>query len=216
MEVDDTKSVSETIESSSAASLSLPQPEDTSVKAVEITSSATNEVQQLESDKPAVENQLEEVKDSIEPPIEAVKNEEKLNANESEETTDNVELEKPNESMISSSSEENMETAPESEVDQSDTSVSVAPKETPVDPKPCVSLFANIRYHILNSKAIDVESQLDANGAYKEPYLGSFVTHVICDDHDASSDYSEAKEVFELPIVNVSLFLIQLGSQIIF
>jgi hypothetical protein len=44
---------------------------------------------------------------------------------------------------------------------------------------------------------------LNSNGARKDPYLGSFITHVICDDHTNNSDYLEAKEVFELTIVTV-------------
>lgn len=125
------------------------------------------------------------------------------------------------------SSSENMETAPESEVDQSDTSIVVPAttsattveseatkaethQETPVVVVESVkNLFANVRYHILNSRNAEVESLLDANGAHKEPYLGSFVTHVICDAPDDNSDFSEAKEVFELPIVNVSNVLLK-------
>lgn len=194
MEVDETVKNESPIQSSS----SLPEPEEKPVE----TSAATIEIK---VDEKCIENGEEgEKQEEQQHEIEKIDNkpvveeEEKLNVvNETK-----VELEKPNESMVSSSSEENMETAPESEVDQSDTSVTIAASKVETPAKPSVSLFANVRYHILNSKVADVESQLDANGAYKEPYLGSFVTHVVCDDPDASSDYSEAKEVFELPIVN--------------
>ena len=53
-------------------------------------------------------------------------------------------------------------------------------------------------------------------GAHKDPYLSSFITHVICDniygsnqtepsaeDAEADSEYTDAKEVFDLTVVKV-------------
>ncbi len=41
-------------------------------------------------------------------------------------------------------------------------------------------------------------------GAKRDNYLGEIVTHVIAEDTN-ELDYSEAREVFDLPVVTVSL-----------
>ena len=47
---------------------------------------------------------------------------------------------------------------------------------------------------------------MDENGASKESYLTTFITHVIYDKNDEdpnlNPDYSEAREVFDLTVVN--------------
>ena len=55
---------------------------------------------------------------------------------------------------------------------------------------------------------IKIETKLANYGAQKDKYLSSFITHVICDDIQDNSDYSEAKEVFELTVVKVIKMLI--------
>lgn len=67
------------------------------------------------------------------------------------------------------------------------------------------NLFVDVRYYLINTSCSDIESLLTQSSAQEEKYLSSFITHVICDDPD-NSDYSEAKDVFDLTIVKVSLF----------
>ena len=64
------------------------------------------------------------------------------------------------------------------------------------------SLFSNVRYYLITSDNPNIETLLNSNGAKSDKYLSSFITHVICDNTD-HSEYSEAKEVFDLVIVKV-------------
>ena len=67
------------------------------------------------------------------------------------------------------------------------------------------NLFSNVRYYLIDTDP-NIEALLNTNGAKSDKYLSSFITHVICDNTD-HSDYSEAKEVFDLVIVKVWYFL---------
>ena len=62
------------------------------------------------------------------------------------------------------------------------------------------NLFVDVRYYLINTKCSEIEQLLSQGNAQEEKYLSSFITHVICDDPD-NSDYSEAKDVFDLTIV---------------
>lgn len=50
-----------------------------------------------------------------------------------------------------------------------------------------------------------VEQTLLQGGAKRDNYLGERVTHVIAEDTN-ELDYSEAREVFDLPVVTVSSY----------
>lgn len=69
------------------------------------------------------------------------------------------------------------------------------------------SLFSNVRYYLITSDNPNIETLLNSNGAKSDKYLSSFITHVICDNTD-HSEYSEAKEVFDLVIVKVCTFIL--------
>ena len=49
---------------------------------------------------------------------------------------------------------------------------------------------------------LKVLSLLNAGGAKQDTYLSEMVSHVISDD-PSQDEYSEAKELFELPVVKV-------------
>lgn len=51
---------------------------------------------------------------------------------------------------------------------------------------------------------LQVEDLLQRGGGKKDPYLSEMITHVIVEDV-TEDDYQEAKELFELPVVSVSL-----------
>ena len=50
---------------------------------------------------------------------------------------------------------------------------------------------------------IQILEVLDKGGAKRDSYLSEMVSHVIADDH-TQDEYSEAKELFDLPVVSVS------------
>jgi hypothetical protein len=58
-------------------------------------------------------------------------------------------------------------------------------------------------FHTTNDFVLQVISLLNDGGAKKDSYLSEMVSHVIADDC-TQSEYSEAKELFELPVVTVS------------
>ncbi|CAF0879757.1 unnamed protein product [Brachionus calyciflorus] len=66
-------------------------------------------------------------------------------------------------------------------------------------------LFSDVRYYTINTNNQDIERLLDENGAHKESYLTTFITHVIYDkngeDPSSNSDYYEANEVFDLTVI---------------
>jgi hypothetical protein len=87
-------------------------------------------------------------------------------------------------------------------------------------------IFRDLRYFMINSndpnvwirvdlnhhldffdllKSIQkIEDLLKSNGAIEERYLTRHVTHVICDVPANSTEFTDAKELFELTIVKVS------------
>lgn len=56
---------------------------------------------------------------------------------------------------------------------------------------------------VLIYSLLQVISLLNDGGAKKDSYLSEMVSHVIADDC-TQSEYSEARELFELPVVTVS------------
>lgn len=54
-------------------------------------------------------------------------------------------------------------------------------------------------------KIFKVIKLLDLHGAKRDSYLSDIVSHVIADS-TKPDEYSEAKELFERPVVSVSLF----------
>ncbi|XP_041365559.1 PAX-interacting protein 1-like [Gigantopelta aegis] len=60
--------------------------------------------------------------------------------------------------------------------------------------------FKNVIYYIVGDISDNIMKLLNAGGAKRDTYLSEMVSHVIADttDHD---EYSEAKELFELPVV---------------
>ena len=79
-----------------------------------------------------------------------------------------------------------------------------------VAPNECIIL-----YNLLNPSLYfpQITTLLDQHGAKRDPYLSDMVSHVIA-DNTASDFYSEAKELFELPIVTVSFKLFLLWRRI--
>ncbi|GFS07832.1 PAX-interacting protein 1 [Elysia marginata] len=61
-------------------------------------------------------------------------------------------------------------------------------------------IFKGVTYYIVGDIGSEINGLLDCNGAKRDPYLSEMVSHVIADD-TTSDYYSEAKELFELPIV---------------
>ncbi|KAK6973828.1 PAX-interacting protein 1 [Biomphalaria glabrata] len=62
-------------------------------------------------------------------------------------------------------------------------------------------VFKGVTYYIVGNISDKVTSLLDQNGAKRDSYLSEMVSIVIADS-TTSDDYSEAKELFELPIVS--------------
>ncbi|XP_035826554.1 PAX-interacting protein 1 [Aplysia californica] len=60
-------------------------------------------------------------------------------------------------------------------------------------------IFKGVTYYIVGDISSKVTQLLDRYGAKRDSYLSEMVSHVIADT--MSDDYSEAKELFELPIV---------------
>nr|XP_011440858.2 PAX-interacting protein 1 isoform X3 [Crassostrea gigas] len=61
-------------------------------------------------------------------------------------------------------------------------------------------LFKDVTYYIVGDIDQKVISLLNDGGAKKDSYLSEMVSHVIADDC-TQSEYSEARELFELPVV---------------
>ncbi|XP_021368129.1 PAX-interacting protein 1-like isoform X2 [Mizuhopecten yessoensis] len=61
-------------------------------------------------------------------------------------------------------------------------------------------LFKDVTYYVVGDIDQQVLALLNAGGAKRDSYLSQMVSHVIADDH-TQDDYSEAKELFELPVV---------------
>ncbi|XP_048727007.1 PAX-interacting protein 1-like isoform X2 [Ostrea edulis] len=61
-------------------------------------------------------------------------------------------------------------------------------------------LFKDVTYYIVGDIDSEVIDLLNDGGAKKDSYLSEMVSHVIADDC-TQSEYSEAKELFELPVV---------------
>lgn len=61
-------------------------------------------------------------------------------------------------------------------------------------------IFKGVTYYIDGESGPEITELLDNNGAKRDMYLSEMVSHVIADD-TTSDSYSEAKELFELPIV---------------
>uniref|UniRef100_K1PC08 PAX-interacting protein 1 n=1 Tax=Magallana gigas TaxID=29159 RepID=K1PC08_MAGGI len=61
-------------------------------------------------------------------------------------------------------------------------------------------LFKDVTYYIVGDIDQKVISLLSDGGAKKDSYLSEMVSHVIADDC-TQSEYSEARELFELPVV---------------
>ncbi|RNA00045.1 PAX-interacting 1 [Brachionus plicatilis] len=72
------------------------------------------------------------------------------------------------------------------------------------------SLFSDVRYYTINCADPFIDQILENNGANKESYLTTFITHVIYDkngeDPNSNADFCEAKEVFDLTIVTSNWF----------
>lgn len=64
----------------------------------------------------------------------------------------------------------------------------------------CEDIFKDVTYYIVGNISESVTSLLEKHGAKRDSYLSEMVSHVIADS-TTSDDYSEAKELFELPIV---------------
>ncbi|KAH9518689.1 PAX-interacting protein 1 [Bulinus truncatus] len=63
-------------------------------------------------------------------------------------------------------------------------------------------VFKGVNYYIVGNISDKVTLLLDQNGAKRDSYLSEMVSIVIADS-TTSDDYSEAKELFELPIVSL-------------
>ncbi|RUS89229.1 hypothetical protein EGW08_003039 [Elysia chlorotica] len=72
-------------------------------------------------------------------------------------------------------------------------------EEDQSDPKQN-AIFKGVTYYIVGDIGNEIIALLDQHGGKRDPYLSEMVSHVIADS-PASDDYSEAKELFELPIV---------------
>ncbi|XP_014665590.1 PREDICTED: PAX-interacting protein 1-like isoform X2 [Priapulus caudatus] len=69
-----------------------------------------------------------------------------------------------------------------------------------VEPRVPEDLFKGIKYYFIGRISNEVKKMLNDGGAKKESYLTDMVTHVIAENGD-STEVSEAKELFELPVV---------------
>lgn len=64
----------------------------------------------------------------------------------------------------------------------------------------CGEIFKDVAYYVVGNISEQVTSLLEKHGAKRDSYLSEMVSIVIADSTNAD-DYSEAKELFELPIV---------------
>ncbi|XP_078332569.1 PAX-interacting protein 1-like isoform X2 [Crassostrea virginica] len=67
-------------------------------------------------------------------------------------------------------------------------------------PEVQAELFKDVTYYIVGDIDTKVIDLLNDGGAKKDSYLSEMVSHVIADDC-TQNEYSEAKELFELPVV---------------
>ncbi|CAG2230620.1 PAXIP1 [Mytilus edulis] len=65
------------------------------------------------------------------------------------------------------------------------------------------ALFKDVKYYVVGDIAKEVLELLNAGGAKQDTYLSEMVSHVISDD-PSQDEYSEAKELFDLPVVRSS------------
>jgi hypothetical protein len=94
-------------------------------------------------------------------------------------------------------------------------------EEAPKELVPNMELFKSVRYFVISTDDSQVETELEARGAKKDPYLSTFITHVICDslpDPDSllAESYLDAKDIYDLTIVQVSTIFIQFFLIILF
>lgn len=73
--------------------------------------------------------------------------------------------------------------------------------EQPVDVPE--NLFKDVKYYVVGDIGKEVLCLLNAGGAKQDTYLSEMVSHVISDD-PSQDEYSEAKELFDLPVVKSS------------
>lgn len=66
---------------------------------------------------------------------------------------------------------------------------------------PPPNIFQNVKYYVVGAIGDQVLQLLNNGGAKREMYLGEMVSHVIADSTD-SEEYTEAQEIFELPVVS--------------
>ena len=69
-----------------------------------------------------------------------------------------------------------------------------------------LGLVPNFNVNSLNQFFLQVKKLLSDGGGVEERYMSETITHAIADDCEAD-DYSEAKELFELTVVTVSMIL---------
>ncbi|XP_076116786.1 PAX-interacting protein 1-like [Mytilus galloprovincialis] len=65
------------------------------------------------------------------------------------------------------------------------------------------ALFKDVKYYVVGDIEKEVLELLNAGGAKQDTYLSEMVSHVISDD-PSQDEYSEAKELFDLPVVRSS------------
>lgn len=78
--------------------------------------------------------------------------------------------------------------------------------------EPIEGLFKDVTYYIVGNISDEVQRILNAGGAKKDTYLSEMVSHVIADDVD-NDEYSEARELFELPVVTSSWVLLSVKAE---
>ena len=162
--------------------------EDPSESIIEEKQAETKEEEQTNGDQIVADQKQEEEAEKVE----------QTDANKIEEDS----IEKPNDQIEQNS-------ATQMEVEETIEEIS---KEKTINRE----LFKNIRFYVINSdRESEVVSLLKEYGASQDKYLGSFITHVICDrirltsnqneddaDENFESDYLEARD-FDLPIIKV-------------
>jgi hypothetical protein len=127
------------------------------------------------------------------------------------------EVEKPTEKTAPDQDNTEKESEPKQDAEeispQEDEKMNVEEKEAEQVVVENTELFKSVRYFVIQSDDSQVEKDLESRGAKKDPYLSTFVSHVICDNvPDSESlefeNYTDAKDIYDLPIVKVNSFLL--------